>query len=177
MRVFAGLQVSGEMREALYDAAEAAKKLFPGKYAWKENYHCTLKFIGEAGDQNILAICDAIKAAAQGTDAFSIELSQLSYFRKPTEAVLFFGLKNCPPLNTLAQKVDQALQGAGYPLEQGPYHPHITLARQAKIDTEMLSSISIAPITSMVTDITLFESCRIGGQLRYVPLFAYSLGK
>lgn len=177
MRVFVGIALNEGMRAALFDASASARELFPGRYTPKENYHCTLKFIGEAGEQEILAIRGAMQAAAHGMNAFTIELARLSYFRRPQDAVLFCGIKSCPTLHLLAETLDHALHQAGFPLETGPYHPHITLTRQARIDPEKLNSIPVTPAQSPVTEITLFESCRIRDQLRYVPLCAYSLGK
>lgn len=177
MRVFVGIGLETKMRAALSGAAAAAQELFPGRYTLKDNYHCTLKFIGEVGEREMSAIQGAMRAAAGGAAAFSIELARLSYFRRPQDAVLFCGLKNCPPLDMLAKALDLALHGAGFPLEQGPYHAHITLARQARVEPEKLSLIPVPPAQSSVAEITLFESCRVLNQLRYVPLCAYPLGK
>ncbi len=177
MRVFVGFGLEAEMRAALSNAALAAQKLFPGRYAMKDNYHCTLKFIGEAGEREVSAIQGAMRAAAGSVTAFSMELAQLSYFRRPQDAVLFCGLKDCPPLDALAKALDIELHQAGFPQEKGLYHAHITLARQARIEPEKLSSIRVSPAQSSVHEITLFESCRIKDQLRYVPLCAYPLGK
>lgn len=176
MRVFVGIGLDTAMRAALFDAAQRAQQLFPGRYAPADNYHCTLKFIGEAGEREISAIQGAMRAAAGAISAFTMELAQLSFFRRPQDAVLFCGLTSCPPLITLAKTLDQELHKAGFPLELGPYHPHITLARQARIDPEKLSLIPVSPAQSRVEKITLFESCRIANQLRYMPLREYPLG-
>ena len=177
MRVFVGIGLNEGMRDALFDAAKAAHELFPGRYTLKGNYHCTLKFIGEAGEREVLAIREAMQAAVQDMDAFTIELAQLAYFRRPQDAVLFCGLMHCLPLIALVKTLGQNLHQAGFPLEQVPYHPHITLARQARIDPEKLNSIPVTPAQSLVAELTLFESCRIHDQLCYVPRHAYSLGK
>jgi 2'-5' RNA ligase len=177
MRVFVGIGLSEEMKDSLWAAALNAQKLFPGRYTARDNYHCTLQFIGQADAAEVVLIEKAMKEAVVQIDPFSITLTGLSFFRRPQDAVLFCGLNKSLPLELLAQSMREHLLAAGFRLEDGLFHSHITLARQAKLDSKSLSLIPVSPASQQVKEMTLFESCRVEEQLRYVPLMRCPLGK
>ena len=177
MRVFVGIGLGSEMKGSLLNASQSAQKLFPGRYAARDNYHVTLQFIGQADAAAVLRIEKAVREAAGQSDPFSIHLSGLSFFRRPQDAVLFCGLEKSSSLETLAGAVRERLLAACIRLEDGDFHPHITLARQARLDPKQLSSVPVPPASQKVEEITLFESCRVEEQLRYVPLMRFPLGK
>ena len=177
MRVFVGIGLCEEMKASLAEAAYKAQKLFPGRYTLRDNYHCTLQFIGQADAAAVLTIEKAMREAAGNAIPFPITLAGLSFFRRPQDAVLFCGIVKTAPLEHLAYSLRERLLAAGFMPEDGVFHPHITLARQARLDPAAVSSICVAPGSQQVKEITLFESCRSEGQLRYVPLQHYPLGK
>jgi RNA 2',3'-cyclic 3'-phosphodiesterase len=177
MRVFVGIGLNAEMKDSLFTAALKAQKLFPGRYTARDNYHCTLQFIGQADEAAVLLIEKAMKEAASRIDPFTIALMGLSFFRRPQDAVLFCGLNKSLYLEQLADDMKERLLAAGFRLEDGAFHSHITLARQAKLDPKSLSMIPVSPANQLVEEITLFESCRVEEQLRYVPLVRCPLGK
>lgn len=177
MRVFVGIGLNAEMKDSLWAAALKAQELFPGRYSARDNYHCTLKFIGQADTAAVLLIEKAMKEASAQIGPFSITLAGLSFFRRPQDAVLFCGLYKSQPLEKLAGEMKARLFKAGFRLEDGAFHSHITLARQARLDPNTLSTIPVTPASLKVEEITLFESCREEEQLRYVPLYRCLLGK
>lgn len=177
MRVFAGLALNEAMKQALWEAAAAARERFPGRYADRENYHCTLAFLGEVDKASLAPIHQALEEAAAGFAAFPITLSGLSYFKRREDAVLFCGLDASPTLQRLAESVQNNLRAAGFPLDEPPFRAHITLARQARLDPTALSQINVAPVTWQAGAVTLFESARVEGRLQYLPLFACPFGK
>jgi 2'-5' RNA ligase len=177
MRVFVGIGLNAEMKDSLFTAALNAQKLFPGRYTARDNYHCTLQFIGQTDTSEVVLIEKAMKEAAAQADPFSIALAGLSFFRRPQDAVLFCGLNKSLPLELLGQSMREHLLAAEFRLEDGSFHSHITLARQAKLDPKSLSLIPVSPASQQVEEMTLFESCRVEEQLRYVPLVRCPLGK
>jgi 2'-5' RNA ligase len=177
MRVFAGIGLNTDMKDSLWAAALKAQELFPGRYSARDNYHCTLQFIGQADAAGVLLIEKAMKQAAAQSDPFCITLAGLSFFRRPQDAVLFCGLTKSLPLEQLAQSVREHILDAGFKLENETFHSHITLARQARLDPKTLPMIPVTPASHKVEEITLFESCRVEEQLRYVPLVRCPLGK
>ena len=177
MRVFAGLALNQKVKRELWYAALRARELFPGRYADKENYHCTLAFIGEVDQVSLAPIRQALAEAAEGCASLPITLSGLSYFGRREGAILFCALQASPALQGLAESVQRKLRAAGLPLDDAPFRAHITLARQAKLDSASLSQIKVAPLTQQMDALTLFESARVEGKLQYLPLFTCPLGK
>ncbi len=171
VRIFAGLSFEPDAMKALAEVADKAKQIFPGRYTMPENYHCTLKFIGQVEDEQIYDIKAALENAAADAMPFSVTLDKLSYFRRCQDAILFCGLRSCPPLADLAERTGQELVKAGFSMDNSPFHPHVTLARQARIVPERLLGLPVASASSLVQQIILYESCRVQDQLRYVPIF------
>jgi 2'-5' RNA ligase len=165
------------MKQALGEAAAHARELFPGRYADKENYHCTLAFIGEVDKASLAPIQKALAEAAAGCAAFPVTLSGLSYFGRREGAILFCGLQASPALQKLAEAVQKNLRASGFPLDDAPFRAHITLARQAKLDPAALSQVRVAALAQQMDALTLFESARVEGKLKYLPLFTCPLGK
>jgi len=177
LRIFVGVGMNQPVRTALSKAAEEARALVAGRYVSQKNYHCTLAFIGQTEQEQIQEAEQALKKTAPLIEPFLLELGKLSYFRHPDNSVLFCGLSENASLKALAAQVRIALKEAGIPYDGGPFHPHITLARHAKLDAQALSGVVVPSVEMQVKKITLFESKRVEEQLRYLPLFECTLGK
>ena len=96
-----------------------------------DNYHLTLKFLGEVEDQRTAEMSAALAAATRGFQAFDIALAGLGAFPTPTRPrVLWAGVTGGGPrLTELAGAVDDALAAIGFPPEPRAFSAHITLAR------------------------------------------------
>ena len=126
-----------------------------------ENYHLTLRFIGEVESRiadDIVAVLESLTFAP-----LELRLSGVGTFdRKDQGRPLWAGVTPHDGLNHLHKKIDHALLRAGVEAEHRAYHPHITLARfsRDKGDTaEWLaanSSLSSAPF--VLDHIALYES-------------------
>mgnify|MGYP000512653491 CR=1 FL=1 len=99
-----------------------------------ENYHLTLKFLGEIDHG---AIEDVIAALADLVmPGFAVAIDGVGHFgteRKPS--VLFARVARSDLLQRLHDKVDRATVAAGLPPDDRKFAPHVTLAylRQANI--------------------------------------------
>ena len=93
-----------------------------------ENYHLTLRFIGETPAYQEEEIDLAL--AGLKTRGFPLTLSGLGTFSKGGRATaLWVGVERSPPLEHLRAKVETALQRIGLEPERRRFSPHITLAR------------------------------------------------
>lgn len=177
MRLFAGIALDADMRTALFQAAQEVWARFPGRFVDKDNYHCTLAFLGEVGKGDLAAVRSALDQAAAGIQPFSIATGSLSFFRQQDDALLFCGLKAPPALEELALAVHHSLTQAAFRLDNAPFRAHVTLARQARVDPRALPGIAVPAASQAVEEVTLFESLQIAGRLQYKPLFTCPLGK
>ena len=125
LRLFVGIGFPPELKlrlSLLCTGLPGAKWVDPG------NYHLTLRFIGEIGEDVAADVDDAL--ARLRARRFTLQLAGTGVFGnggKPRQ--LWVGVERRPELVTLRDKVEQALIRIGLPPEQRKFAPHVTLAR------------------------------------------------
>lgn len=111
-------------------AAETLERLQTGligaRWRPRENFHLTLRFIGEADRHGFAEIRSALaKVDAPG---FDLQLSGLGFFGDRKPRALWVGAAPSPELMHLQTKVETAMARAGFAGEGRKFTPHITLA-------------------------------------------------
>lgn len=99
-----------------------------------ENYHLTLRFIGDVEPRfadEIVAGLDRIEHAA-----FSLQLSGLGAFGSRKPHSIYAGLAPSAALESLQADIDRVCRRLGMPADPRRFVPHVTLARlrQPKAD-------------------------------------------
>ena len=130
MRLFVALEIPSAVRDNLATLIEDLHRTDP-KPRWvrPENLHVTLKFIGEAAPEKL----DAIRTALSGVrceQPVELNFRRLGFF--PNEKhprVLWASMEASANVKSLAAEVDGSLESAGFPREQRPFTPHLTIAR------------------------------------------------
>lgn len=164
-RLFLGLELNDEARRALDGVRRDLQSAgMTGKFHSAPLYHLTLAFLGNTP----LSLIPSLERLMNRVpaDPFELTLSSLGTFRNGT--ILWAGVQDCPALMAYQKQLADSLRNAGFPLEEGGYSPHITLARQVKTAAP---AIEVPPITFPVRHATLFESTRIEDRLTYLPLY------
>lgn len=126
MRLFVALDLPWELRERLSALAGAG---IPGaRWVPPENYHLTLRFIGETPGHMAHDVDEALSGLrARG---FSLTLAGLGTFEKGGRSTeLWVGVERNPQLDHLRTKIETAMQRAGLEPERRRFQPHVTLAR------------------------------------------------
>lgn len=164
MRLFVGLDLPWETRQAL---AMLCGSGIPGaRWVPIENYHLTLRFIGEVPPFRAEEVDEAL--AALRARRFAFELSGVGTFAKGgRETTLWVGVVKNPQLEHLAGKVETALQRAGLERERRRFTPHVTLAR--------LDNPPADKLAGFVQAHNLFRSAPI--EVAHFTLFSSLLGK
>ncbi len=134
MKHFFALELSPEARQAVAALVDDWKcLLLPFQYAtWynPDDYHITLKFLGDLPEMAQLQLTTAATPVAEVTAPFQISLAGTGMFpNNHHPKVLWAGVALAPPLSALAATLDTALSAEGFAPEQRPYNPHITVAR------------------------------------------------
>ena len=125
MRLFVALTLPEEVREQL---AELEDNLPGARWVPPENFHITLRFIGEV-DGGLAEDIDAELAAMAG-EGFLVSIAGLGCFGEgPRTRALYARVAPSEPLTRLKLKVENALQRAGCEPEGRKFKPHVTLAR------------------------------------------------
>ena len=126
MRLFVGLELPWELRQRMAMLAGAG---IPGaRWVPMENYHVTLRFIGETPRYLAEEIDHAL--AALKAPSFALTLGGIGTFAKGGRSqTLWLGVERCEPLERLQSKIETALQRCGLEPERRRFQPHVTLAR------------------------------------------------
>lgn len=177
MRLFVGLAIPDALRAQLAGLAGG----IPGaKWVSPENYHLTLRFIGELEPWRAQEVDEAL--AAIRAPSFELLLRGVGTFEKGGRIhALWVGVERSEGLAHLRRKVETALQRTGLEPERRSFAPHVTLARTERAAPEKLIAFVQAhnlfrapPVT--VEGFTLYSS-RLGKeQAVYVAEAEYGLG-
>lgn len=170
MRVFVGIALPGNIRQALADDAEKLCKTIPGRYVPKDNYHITLEFIGEIGQNGVTGMKRAMNKAVKGQQRVELSIGHPGYFGKKDSAILHMTVDGWEQLWELDNRLRNELQAEGISFDKKPFRAHITLARKTRIDAETMKSWPKKSEVFCVNEIILFQSERTDGKQRYLPI-------
>jgi RNA 2',3'-cyclic 3'-phosphodiesterase len=133
LRLFTAVPLPGSIRHQLSEWTSANKKHYPfQKWAHPDDVHITLVFMGDTEENKIPAIKDDLQASVTTLSPFTLSLTGIGTFGPPAApSILWTGLEGqMERLTELQKAVQAALVGLGFPKEDRPYRPHITLARR-----------------------------------------------
>ncbi len=177
MRLFVGLELPFALRDAL---ATVAYGLNGARWTPPENYHLTLRFLGETSNLVAEEVDHAL--AAIRARSFSLGLGGTGVFeRGGRSSTLWAGVAREPGLEHLQNKVETALQRAGIVADRRRFQPHVSLARVDSVPPERLAAWIAAnnlfrtqPVA--VAHFTLFSSQPGPERAVYTPEVEYGLG-
>lgn len=92
-----------------------------------ENYHLTLRFIGDVEGHMADEIADALDRVRR--PSFSLTLSGVGAFGGKKPHAVWAGVLPSPGLAALQAEVDRICQRLGVPADPRKFTPHVTLAR------------------------------------------------
>jgi len=168
MRIFIAINLPLQVREQI-GLIKGALPFSSADIKWVEpdNYHLTLKFLGEVAPENIGAIKSRLSALSATINPITLGFDNLGFFpnsRNPR--VIWLGVKGeTQKVIQLAGKIDGALADLGYRREDN-FRIHLTLGRVrrgARIDGSRLINTNylsddIRSLKLLVTDFYLMQS-------------------
>ncbi|NMC31518.1 MAG: RNA 2',3'-cyclic phosphodiesterase [Veillonellaceae bacterium] len=156
MRLFIGIDFPPMVVDALYSLQNKIRSTVRGgRFPARDNLHLTLQFLGETPESRIGEIHQALSAVAFQHRPFQIAVGdRIGYFGPPNFVrVVWVGLTGeLAALSVLQADVAQALREVGFPEENRPFMPHITLAR----DVTFLSQDTVRKDGRLDVPLTLF---------------------
>jgi 2'-5' RNA ligase len=123
--LFVALELPAEVKD---DLARMCHGLPGAKWRSLEQFHLTLRFIGEV--DGALARDIELALASVTMPGFELSLAHVGHFgdrRRPR--VAWIGVADSEDVNRLNRRTEKALCDIGLPTERRKFKPHVTLAR------------------------------------------------
>ncbi len=124
-RLFTGLEIPAEIAFVL---SLRRGGLHGARWIDPENYHITLRFIGDVDGQTAGEVVDGLDRLAN-SEAFTVRLDHLAAFGGDKPRALIAAPENNATLMRLQAAQERVLQRIGLPPESRKFTPHVTLAR------------------------------------------------
>ena len=132
IRAFIAITPPTTLQQTMAEVRQAFQRLaLPWRWVTPDQIHLTLRFLGNVPDESVTALLQAMTQAAQGQTAFPLRARALGCFPHPARPrVLWVGLDDpSQALGRLNERLTVALTPLGFPPEDRPFRPHLTLAR------------------------------------------------
>lgn len=134
IRTFIAVELEQPQRTAIGNVQDMLKRERAGRYVrWvaPEGIHLTLKFLGGVDASRMPALQAALTEACQGIPSFELKIAGVGAFpnaRRPR--VIWVGLEGDTAIAVqLAGRIDTAVAKLGFPKEERPFSPHLTIGR------------------------------------------------
>ena len=175
-RLFTGLEVPYDVQLAL-----SLKRggLSGARWIDPENYHITLRFIGDVDNHLADEVSYELDRAATA-ETFRLRLSQLGTFGGDKPRALYAGVENNAALQHLQASHERVLRRVGLEPEARRFVPHVSLARLRGTPAPEVADFihhagRFTPLEFIVRRFVLFSSKNSVGGGPYVVEQSYSL--
>lgn len=118
------------------------------KWVKHENYHLTLKFLGETPEYYINSIDIIIQQILNNIHTFRVELNRCDFFGGKLPQTIWIGLHKADKLIFIQKKINESLQELGFTPEAKIFIPHLTIGRIKKLNSSFSNFKRITEQTS-----------------------------
>lgn len=178
MRVFVAVPLDEETRHRLAHLVAERVPVIPGGAVDPNKWHLTLRFLGEVDEVAVDRISHSLDSADLG-GRFPMAWGGLGAFPRPSRAsVLWVGVaRGQDRLEDLANATAAALDEAGFPPEDRPFRPHLTIARIRPPEniTDVVDGEPLQAVPMEVDRLTLYQSQLGQGGARYSVVEEFGL--
>jgi 2'-5' RNA ligase len=134
VRSFLALDPPEEILQEIGRVQNRLRGLIHGDVRWvrPEAIHLTLKFFGDIPERDVAKISAVAGKVAAGVRPFDLTIGGVGVFpdRYRQPRVIWLGMGGeAARLVTFQKGMERALQGIGFPREERPFMPHLTLGR------------------------------------------------
>lgn len=180
IRTFLALDPPEEVLLEIAAIQNRLRKLIHGDIRWvrPEGIHLTLKFFGDIPEDDVGKIAATVETAAEKEMPFSFAVGGVGFFPNPHRPrILWLGMNgDVERLGVFQKGLEQALVRIGFPCEERPFRPHLTLGRIRAV--KALIGLDRAPATGdgyaagrfVASGLSLFQSDLTPGGAVYTRL-------
>lgn len=174
-RVFIAIEFKESIKNYLHEIQDIiVKESKTGNFTSKENFHLTLKFIGEVKIDNLEKIKGCIDEVSLNQNNFELYFDKLGHFPRGNRSIIWIGLESNEILSKLFLDLDISLEKIDIKREERKFTPHITIGRQVILNedfSKLIKEVNIDNMNILVDRISLMESARVNGELKYIPIY------
>lgn len=177
-RLFIGLELTQMHKENLAEMDKRLRMfLKEGTIVSKDDFHLTLKFLGDTKIDRIPVIEEAMKKVSEKIQLFLTEISGLGEFGQGSKKMVWVGIKHKEKIAKLYELIEEELQALFFEKSEFPFVPHITLAKDSTfIETiesieDLKAKLTFGKLPLLVTKIVLFENVREDEYEKYQVLY------
>ena len=169
MRLFFALWPDPAVQHALGEWARACHRMCGGRSPATDRLHMTIAFLGEVDATRYASVVRI--GGAVGAAAFDFVLDRIAYWRRT--GIVYAAPSVVPAaLSALATDLTERLASAGFPADERPFAPHVTLLRDAK---RAFRGAAFAPLAWKIAALSLVETTRADGKPVYRVLESWTL--
>lgn len=183
-RCFVAIALPGSIREGLHSFQAALRRAGVNlRWVNAEQLHITLFFLGPCTPDTIATVAGHLRAAARDVAPFDLRIEAPNVFGPPAAPrVVWVGVRD--DSGTLARwhgDLKARFSGIGIPLEDRPFHPHVTIGRTksrrgARTLTSALHTVSLPSLEVFrVRDLRLYSSALSREGARHTVLHSVPL--
>ena len=129
-----------------------------------ENFHLTIRFLGDLGSDGVRRVSDRVTEAASPLAAPRARLGELGAFPNLARPRVFWlgFAEGGPELEMLGKRVNDALRVGGFGPPDKPFRPHLTLARVREgargLEAVRGASLPVRPEAGLLDRIAVMKS-------------------
>lgn len=169
IRTFVAVLIDNDIRRRIAEVQSRLKQLAPDvKWVAPENFHITLKFLGNVDEAVMPDIISAVEEGTQGFSSFDLGISGAGAFPNPARArVVWVGSTDGrEKLADLVRSIDKQLTELGFEKEDKPFKAHVTIGRVktsrflrtlaegiGKVDADNLGSQRVSGVAVMSSEL------------------------
>jgi len=183
-RLFIGIPIYSDKVFQVGETWKTNERLYPDVLKWvnPKNWHVTLIFLGQTAESKIALLHKLIEESFSGIQSFKTNLSGIGVFPNSNNPkVLWLGIENLHSLLSAQISLVESLKQYGFPLDNKPLKPHLTLARiknsacRMSIDSliEQYQNFHFGSVA--IDHVILYESISTPDGPIYKPVFIKSL--
>jgi 2'-5' RNA ligase len=190
LRTFIAVEIPPGIHQAIEKKTapiQAALNASLVRWVPAENIHLTLKFLGDVSPANLEMLEQMLSVEVGQHRSFEMGFGGLGAFPSPKRPrVIWVGIQAPAGLEALQHGIEAATATLGYPDEQRPFSPHLTVGRvkqnvnsggMLKIRTALEETKVGSLGTTRVYAVHLFKSDLKPTGAVYTRLFSAPLGK
>ncbi len=188
IRAFIAVNITpeiGQMLETILRELQLDLKGVPVRWVPVKNIHITLKFLGDVSESNLDVLKKIISGEAAAHSSFEISVRGLGAFpstKRPR--VIWVGVQAPAELAALQRAIEHETAKLGYPREDRPFSPHLTIGRVSRNantnDLQRIGSVVMEAKpgyveAAKVEEVYLYRSDLQPSGALYTPLFSANL--